>query len=80
MTGTTDTKIRSTGNSGGEGGEADAWDAKASLAPARVRQLLELAAADLGVEPGTLDRAIWLHESPSEPGPSRIGESFATAP
>lgn len=28
MTGTTDTKIRSTGNSGGEGGEADAWDAK----------------------------------------------------
>jgi len=38
-----------------------------TLALARTRQLLELAAADLGVEPRALDRAIWLHESPSEP-------------
>lgn len=35
------------------------------LAPARARQLVELAAAELGVEPRDLDRAIWLHESPS---------------
>ncbi len=32
------------------------------------------------VEPRTLDRAIWLHESPSERGPSRIGPSVASAP
>lgn len=44
------------------------------LAPARTRQLLELAAADLAVEPRSLDRAIWLHESPSSPD-SRLGRS-----
>jgi hypothetical protein len=38
-----------------------------TLAPARIRQLLEFAAADLAVEPRALDRAIWLHESPSSP-------------
>ncbi|WP_411375743.1 hypothetical protein ACLH0K_05075 [Arthrobacter sp. MPF02] len=37
------------------------------LTPARARQLLELAAAELAVEPRALDRAIWLHESPSSP-------------
>lgn len=36
------------------------------LGTARTRQLLELAAAELAVEPRTLDRAIWLHESPSK--------------
>lgn len=51
-----------------------------TLAPARARLLLELAAAGLGIEPRALDRAIWLHESPSEPGPSRIGASVAPAP
>jgi hypothetical protein len=34
--------------------------------PARTRQLLQLAAATLNVEPRDLDRAIWLHESPSK--------------
>ncbi|MEV7663540.1 hypothetical protein [Paenarthrobacter sp. NPDC089316] len=36
------------------------------LTPARTRQLLELAAAKLNVEPRDLDRAIWLHESASK--------------
>lgn len=36
------------------------------LTPARTRQLLELAAASLKVEPRDLDRAIWRHESPSK--------------
>lgn len=36
------------------------------LNPARTRQLLQLAAAKLTVEPRDLDRAIWLHESPSK--------------
>lgn len=36
------------------------------LTTARTRQLLQLAATELGVEPRTLDRAIWLHESPSK--------------
>lgn len=36
------------------------------LTPARTRQLLQLAAAKLNVEPRDLDRAIWLHESPSK--------------
>lgn len=42
------------------------------LAPARTRQLLELAAAELEVEPRTLDRAIWLHESHSSPNGSSV--------
>lgn len=37
-----------------------------NLTPARTRQLLQLAAAELNVEPRDLDRAIWLHESPSK--------------
>jgi hypothetical protein len=36
------------------------------LTPARTRDLLQLAAAELNVEPRDLDRAIWLHESPSK--------------
>jgi hypothetical protein len=36
------------------------------LTPARTRQLLQLAATKLSVEPRDLDRAIWLHESPSK--------------
>ncbi|MFE4194568.1 hypothetical protein ACFRJ9_01780 [Paenarthrobacter sp. NPDC056912] len=36
------------------------------LTPARTRQLLQLAATELSVEPRDLDRAIWLHESPSK--------------
>lgn len=32
----------------------------------RTRQLLQLTATKLGVEPRDLDRAIWLHESPSK--------------
>jgi hypothetical protein len=32
---------------------------------ARTRQLLELAASELGIEPRALDRAIWVFESPS---------------
>lgn len=36
------------------------------LNPARTRQLLQLAAAELKVEPRSLDRAIWRHESPSK--------------
>jgi hypothetical protein len=36
------------------------------LNPARTRQLLQLAAAKLTVEPRDLDRAKWLHESPSK--------------
>lgn len=36
------------------------------LTPARTRQLLQLAATKLAVEPRDLDRAIWLHESPSK--------------
>lgn len=35
------------------------------LTPLRMRQLLQLAARKLTVEPRDLDRAIWLHESPS---------------
>lgn len=35
------------------------------LSPERTRRLLEDAAASLDVEPRSLDRAIWLHESPS---------------
>lgn len=35
------------------------------LGTARTRQLLQLAATKLAVEPRALDRAIWLHESPS---------------
>jgi len=38
------------------------------LAPSQARQLLELAAVELDVEPRALDRAIWLHESPSSEG------------
>ncbi len=34
--------------------------------PDRTRQLLQLAAANLSVEPRALDRAIWQHESPSK--------------
>lgn len=41
------------------------------LTPARTRQLLQLAAAELAVEPRDLDRAIWLHESPSAPAGRR---------
>lgn len=37
------------------------------LSPARTRQLLAHAATELSVEPRALDRAIWLHESPSSP-------------
>lgn len=36
------------------------------LTPARTRDLLQLAAEELNVEPRDLDRAIWLHESPSK--------------
>ncbi|PNH86109.1 hypothetical protein [Arthrobacter sp. AFG20] len=36
------------------------------LTPARTRQILQLAAAKLTVEPRDFDRAIWLHESPSK--------------
>ncbi|MCX8455117.1 MULTISPECIES: hypothetical protein [Paenarthrobacter] len=36
------------------------------LTDARTRTLLQLAAAELNVEPRDLDRAIWLHESPSK--------------
>ena len=35
------------------------------LTPARIRQLVQLAAGKLGVQPRDLDRAMWLHESPS---------------
>ena len=35
--------------------------------PLWARQLLELTAKELAVEPRALDRAIWLHESPSSP-------------
>lgn len=41
------------------------------LTTARTRQLLQLAATELGIEPRSLDRAIWLHESPSSPTNSR---------
>lgn len=34
--------------------------------PARTRQLLQFAATKFTVEPRDLDRAIWLHESPSK--------------
>ncbi|MFJ4027624.1 hypothetical protein ACIPWF_10545 [Paenarthrobacter sp. NPDC089989] len=37
-----------------------------TLTPERTRHLLQLAAAKLDVEPRSLDRAIWLHESPSK--------------
>lgn len=37
-----------------------------ALGPARTRNLLQFAAAELNVEPRDLDRAIWLHESPSK--------------
>lgn len=37
-----------------------------NLTPARTRNLLQLAAAELNVEPRNLDRAVWLHESPSK--------------
>lgn len=36
------------------------------LTPLRTRQLLQLAAAELKVEPRDLDRAVWRHESPSK--------------
>ncbi|WP_432245736.1 hypothetical protein ACRB8A_04995 [Arthrobacter sp. G.S.26] len=36
------------------------------LSPTKTRQLLQGAAAALGVEPRDLDRAIWLHQSPSK--------------
>ncbi|WDF34012.1 hypothetical protein PTW37_03540 [Arthrobacter agilis] len=35
------------------------------LTTGRARELLQLAATELAVEPRSLDRAIWLHESPS---------------
>ncbi len=35
------------------------------LSPLQIRQLVVLAAASLEVEPRALDRAIWLHESPT---------------
>lgn len=38
-----------------------------TVTPTGARQLLERAAAALAVEPRALDRAIWLHESPSAP-------------
>jgi hypothetical protein len=37
------------------------------LNPEQTRELLALAATKLAVEPRSLDRAIWLHESPSTP-------------
>ncbi|WP_029068001.1 hypothetical protein [Jonesia quinghaiensis] len=36
------------------------------ITPELTRKLLQLAAAELKVEPRDLDRAIWLHESPSK--------------
>jgi len=36
------------------------------LTPAKTRQLLQLAATELTVEPRDLDRAIWRHESPAK--------------
>jgi hypothetical protein len=45
---------------------ARALGAHDRLTPARTRQLLQLAATKLAVEPRDLDRAIWLHESPSK--------------